>query len=105
MGGSLPPAHNTVSQCAATPRSRGRRVLAVLGPSSHTATTTYNTTYITALHYITLHASGRQVAPLDPSWTSDVMLPALCKRTLSLDLKERHGSVYMAAEVVSDKIG
>ena len=57
------------------------------------------------MHYITLHASGRQVAPLDPSWTSDVMLPALCKRTLSLDMKERHGSVYMAAEVVSDKIG
>jgi len=27
-----------------------------------------------------------------------VMLPALCKRALSLDLKERTGAVHMAAE-------
>jgi len=44
--------------------------------------------------------AAAELAPLALGWSCSVMLPELCKRAISLDLRERHGSVHMAAEVL-----
>ena len=44
--------------------------------------------------------SAARLAPLDSEWAVTEMLPRLIGRTLSLDLKERHGATHMVAEVL-----
>ena len=44
--------------------------------------------------------AAARLAPLDPEWTVGHLLPTLVSRTTSSDLKDRHGSVHMLAEVL-----
>ena len=44
--------------------------------------------------------AAASLAPLDGEWAAAEMLPALFPRSLSVDLKERHGAVLMIAETV-----
>ena len=51
------------------------------------------------LRLLAAQAAAR-LAPLDAEWTTTKMIPALVARSISADLKERHGAVHMLAEVL-----
>ena len=52
-----------------------------------------------SLRLLSAKAAAR-LAPLEAEWVVATMIPDLCGRALSPDLKERHGATHMAAEVL-----
>ena len=44
--------------------------------------------------------AAARLAPLDAAWAEETMVPTLVRRSISSDLKERHGAVHMLAEVL-----
>ena len=68
------------------------------GLLEHLSTVKY-THWDEAIRLLSARAAAA-LAPLDAEWATGEMLPRLFARTLSTDLKERHGAAHMAAETL-----